>query len=178
MATGLPSKTQVIELLDGEFARVGYEIEDVVIDSRARPPRITVIADSDAALDLDAAADLSRLASVLLDERDVADAGYVLEVSSPGVERPLTSAKHFRRARGRKVDVTLADGARLTGRIGQTRDDALTLVVRSGRDWSVREVPIDRVARAIVQVEFSPPARRELELAGQPAQSTGTGAGA
>ena len=49
----LPSQQQVIELLDGEFARAGYEIEDVVIDARARPPRITVIADGDDGLDLE-----------------------------------------------------------------------------------------------------------------------------
>ena len=47
MTTGLPSHTQVTELLAGEFARAGYEIEEVVIDSRARPPRIMVIADGD-----------------------------------------------------------------------------------------------------------------------------------
>ena len=70
MATGLPSQTQVIELLGGEFARAGYEIEDVVIDPRARPPRITVIADGDTALDLDAVATLSRSASALLDGMD------------------------------------------------------------------------------------------------------------
>ena len=60
MTTGLPSQTQVIELLDGEFARAGYDIEDVVIDARMRPPRITVIADGDNGLDLDTAAGLSR----------------------------------------------------------------------------------------------------------------------
>lgn len=68
MATGLPSQTQVIELLDAEFTRAGYEIDDVVIDARARPPRITVIADGDTALDLDTAAALSRSAAALLDE--------------------------------------------------------------------------------------------------------------
>ena len=69
MTTGLPSQTQVIELLGGEFARAGYEIEDVVIDARARPPRITVIADGDSPLDLDTIATLSRSASTLLDGR-------------------------------------------------------------------------------------------------------------
>ena len=89
MATGLPSQTQVIELLDAEFARAGYEIEDVIIDERSQPPRITVIADGDTALDLDTVAELSRSASNLLDaERDIAGT-YVLEVSSPGVDRPL-----------------------------------------------------------------------------------------
>ena len=47
MVTGLPSQEQVIELLDDEFARAGYEIEGVVIDAKARPPRITVTADGD-----------------------------------------------------------------------------------------------------------------------------------
>ena len=61
----------MIELLDGEFARAGYEIEDVVIDAATRPPRITVIADGDDGLDLDSTvAELSRSASELLDDLD------------------------------------------------------------------------------------------------------------
>ena len=165
MTTGLPTQTQVIELLGEEFARAGYEIEDVVIDPRARPPRITVIADGDTALDLDTIATLSRSASALLDGLDTS--AYLLEVSSPGVERPLTSEKHFRRARGRKVELSLADGSQLSGRVGPTRDDAVALVVRDGRDWAVRDIPLAGIVKAVVQVEFSLPAPAELELAGQ-----------
>ncbi|EFG73816.1 hypothetical protein HMPREF0591_6280 [Mycobacterium parascrofulaceum ATCC BAA-614] len=167
MTTGLPSQTQVIELLGGEFARAGYEIEDVVIDARARPPRIMVIADGDKALDLDTIATLSRSASALLDGLDDVGDRYVLEVSSPGVDRPLTSEKHFRRARGRKVDVVLSDGSRLTGRVGETRGDTVALVVRAGRDYRLREIARADIAKAVVQVEFSPPAQAELELAGR-----------
>ncbi|CQD11058.1 ribosome maturation factor [Mycobacterium lentiflavum] len=166
MTTGLPSQTQVIELLGGEFARAGYEIEDVVIDARVRPPRITVIADGDTALDLDTVATLSRSASALLDGLDGIGDSYVLEVSSPGVDRPLTNEKHFRRARGRKVELELADGSQLTGRVGQSRADAVALVVRDGRDWAVREIPLAEIAKAVVQVEFSSPSQAELDLAG------------
>ncbi|OBK73520.1 ribosome maturation factor RimP [Mycobacterium sp. 1165178.9] len=177
MTTGLPSQTQVIELLGGEFARAGFDIEDVVIDARAHPPRIMVIADSDNGLDLDTAATLSRSASALLDGLDAISDHYVLEVSSPGVDRPLTSAKHFRRAHGRKVDVVLSDGSKLTGRVGATTDGAVALVIRAGRDWAVREIPFGDIAKAVVQVEFSPPNQAELELAsmGQ-ARRTETGA--
>jgi ribosome maturation factor RimP len=167
VTTGLPSQTRVIELLGGEFARVGYEIEDVVIDTRARPPRITVIADGDSPLDLDTTAMLSRSASALLDGLDDITDAYVLEVSSPGVDRPLTSEKHFRRARGRKVEIALSDGSQLTGRVGETRDQAVALVVRGGRDWAVREIPLAQITKAVVQVEFSPPAQIELELAAE-----------
>ncbi len=177
MTTGLPSQTQVIELLGGEFARAGFEIEDVVIDARTRPPRIMVIADGDNGLDLDTAATLSRSASALLDGLDTIQDQYVLEVSSPGVDRPLTSVKHFRRARGRKVDVVLSDGSTLTGRVGETGDDSVALVVRAGRDWAVRDIPLGDIVKAVVQVEFSPPNQAELELAsmGQ-ARRTETGA--
>ena len=88
----LPSQRQVIELLEGEFARAGYDIEDVVIDTSARPPRIAVVADGDDGLDLDTIAALSRTASELLDDLDTSP--YVLEVTSPGVDRPLTTPTH------------------------------------------------------------------------------------
>jgi ribosome maturation factor RimP len=173
-STGLPTQKQVIELLDGEFVRAGYEIEDVVIDSRTQPPRITVVADGDSPLDLVTVAELSRSASALLDGLDGAADGYVLEVTSPGVDRPLTSEKHFRRAHGRKVDAELADGTTLTGRLGAVSEGAVDLVVRDRNDWTVRRIPLVEIIKAVVQVEFSPPNARELELAG----ATGTEAGA
>ncbi|KUI42716.1 ribosome maturation factor RimP [Mycobacterium sp. IS-1590] len=168
-SAGLPSQKEVIELLDGEFARAGYEIEDVIVDPAARPPRITVVADGDDGLDLASIAQLSRAASALLDEVDDRSAPYVLEVTSPGVDRPLTAEKHYRRARGRKVELTLSDGSQLTGRLGETRDGVVRLVVRAGRqaNFSVRELPLNGISKAVVQVEFSPPNPRELELVGQ-----------
>jgi ribosome maturation factor RimP len=169
VTTGLPSQTQVTELLGGEFARAGFEVEEVVIDSRARPPRIMVIADGDTALDLETVAALSRSASALLDGLDDVRDDYVLEVSSPGVDRPLTSEKHFRRARGRKVELELTDESRLTGRVGETRGDTVALVVRAGRGsdqkWELREILLAEIVKAVVQVEFSRPAGDELELA-------------
>jgi ribosome maturation factor RimP len=163
---GLPSPSQVIELLDAEFALAGYEIEDVTINTSARPPRVIVIADGDIPLDLDAIAELSRVASELLDTVPGADGEYVLEVSSPGVERPLTTEKHFRRNRGRKVELDLTDGSQLTGRVAGTGDGVLSLVVRGAKphQLAVRELALTYVVKAVVQVEFSPPSQRELEL--------------
>ena len=100
----------------------------------------------------------------------------MLEVSSPGVDRPLTTEKHFRRAHGRKVAVVLADGDKVTGRIAGLADGVLHLVVRATprAPWSVREIAFGDVTEAIVQVEFSPPSPGELELIGQPAGTVGT----
>lgn len=173
-STGLPSPQEVIELLGAEFARAGYEIEDVSIDTRSRPPRITVIADGDTALDLDTVARLSRSASELLDELPGDTGEYLLEVSSPGAERALTTEKHFRRARGRKLELVLSDGSQLTGRAGGVDDNGLRLVVRAGSDWAVREIALNEITKAVVQVEFSSPNKRALELAGQSGGDAGS----
>jgi ribosome maturation factor RimP len=91
------------------------------------------------------------------------------------VDRPLTTERHYRRARGRKVELTLSDGSQLTGRLGEFRDRSVRLVVREGggANFSVRELPVDGITKAVVQVEFSPPNQRELELAGQSGKEAG-----
>ena len=102
----------------------------------------------------------------------VRDAAYELEVSSPGVDRPLTAEKHFRRAHARRVEVELTDGTVLTGRLGATADGAVDVVIRAGSGWKVRRVELADIRKAVVQVEFSPPNAKELDLVG------GTGKGA
>ena len=176
-SSGLPSPHQVIELLEGEFGSAGYEIEDVRINAATRPARVAVIVDGDKPLDLDTVAELSRIASQLLDALPDSIDPYLLEVGSPGVERPLRSEKHFRRAHGRRVELDLADGERLTGRIAGVGDGVLRLVVGSGVKgavkWSVREYALDEIAKAVVQVDFSPPSQRELEMVGQAGEDAG-----
>ncbi|WP_293242976.1 ribosome maturation factor RimP [Mycolicibacterium sp.] len=165
----LPTPQQVRELLEGEFRREGFDVEDVVIEPSARPPRVTVIADGDHGLNLDSLGALSRLASGLLDQLDESadETPYLLEVTSRGVDSPLTALRHYRRAQGRKVEVTLTDGSQVTGRLGETTDDIVHLVVADRRGaLTIRELILDDVANAVVQVEFSPPNPLELELAG------------
>jgi ribosome maturation factor RimP len=170
----LPTPQQVIELLGEVFERAGFELDDVIVDPATRPPRIVLVVDGDEPPGLDAVAELSRSASELLDGLDDSDP-YVLEVTTPGVERPLTAERHYRRARGRKVELTLSDGEVLTARIGELVDGSVRLVVAGKRlsDLTTRDVALSDVAKAVVQVEFSPPNRRELELAGVSVSDSG-----
>lgn len=171
----LPSPEQVVELLEGDFAHAGYDIEDVVVDAATRPPRIVIVADGDTPPDLDAIAALARTASERLDDADGADpfVPYVLEVTSPGVERPLTAERHFRRARGRKAEVTMSDGSQQIARIGEITDGTVRLVVAGAKpsQFAVRDVALADIVKAVVQVEFSPPGRKEIELAGGTTES-------
>jgi ribosome maturation factor RimP len=148
------ARAHLLELLGPVVAAAGYDIEDITVISAGRRSLVRVSVDADGGIDLDGVAAVSRLLSDALDRDagpDAAFAGpYVLEVGSPGVERPLTEPRHWRRAMGRLVQVPV-DGQPVTGRVCSTADGGVTLDVEGSR----REVPWDRLGRGRVQVEFN-----------------------
>jgi ribosome maturation factor RimP len=97
-------------------------------------------------------ADADRAISAVLDSSDaMGEEAYTLEVTSRGVDRPLTLPRHWRRNHDRLVACRLADGTEVTGRITGSTDDSATLDV----DGSTREVALADVERAVVQIEFN-----------------------
>src|ERR1700709_2228211 len=114
------AREHLLEVLSPVVAATGHDLEDVTVTAAGRRSLIRVIVDADGGVDLDAVADVSRAGSDALDEGPGSDAfagPYVLEVSSPGVDRPLTEPRHWRRAIGRLVQVTVGE-QQLIGRIG------------------------------------------------------------
>jgi ribosome maturation factor RimP len=108
-------------------------------------------------LSLDDVAEASRAVSQALDDSEVmGQAPYVLEVSTPGVDRPLVEQRHFARNTGRLVRVRLADGSTVDGRV-QSADDRLVLTIPGPKKGmtATRELEWAEVARGAVQVEFS-----------------------
>ena len=112
---------------------------------------------------LDASADISKVLSDVLDN-DPGDDGrpYDLEVSSPGVGRPLTERRHWHRAKGRMVKVNVVQGDNVTGRIQAVDDSGVTLVpeiaVKKGMKPKQGEpvhLPFDRIRSGKVEIEFS-----------------------
>ena len=104
---------------------------------------------------MDAVAEASRAISAALDESNVMGGQpYVLEVSSPGVDRPLTTRAHWSRARTRRVSVALAGGGSAEGRLTAVDDDGLEL---EPEDAAARRLPWDEVRTGRVLVEFSRP---------------------
>jgi ribosome maturation factor RimP len=90
-----------------------------------------------------------------LDEADtMGDTPYVLEVTSPGVDRPLTRPAHWRRASGRLVRAVLTDGKTVTGRVQAADENGADLLV--GERGEPRRVQFADVNRAQVQIEFAP----------------------
>lgn len=128
----------------------GYDLEDVVVRQAGRRRLVQVVVDRDGGITLDDVAAASRACSEVLDEVDVVEGEYVLEVTSPGTDRPLTQPRHWRRNTGRLVEARLAEGAPVVGRVVEARDDEVVLDV----DGEQRTLPYSAITRAAVQLEF------------------------
>jgi ribosome maturation factor RimP len=151
----------VRDVLSSALSRSGLLLEDVTITPAGSRRVLRVLVDAaDVAapsLSLDDVAEASRGISEALDDSDVmGQAPYVLEVSSPGVDRPLVERRHFARNVGRLVRVQLADGQTVEGRV-RTADDTLVLTVQGAKKGTTgtRELTWPQVVRGTVQIEFS-----------------------
>jgi ribosome maturation factor RimP len=153
------SAARLSELLAPAISAAGADLEDLSVSKAGKRSVVRVLVDRDGGVSLDDVADLSRVVSDALDALDALDEqdpqalgpSYVLEVSSPGVDRPLTEPRPWRRNVSRLVPATLRDGSTATGRVTAADDDAVTLDV----DGTERVLPYGDVARGAVQVEFS-----------------------
>jgi ribosome maturation factor RimP len=153
----LPARLQpvVTEALDP----LGFDLEQLDVQQAGRRKVVKVVVDSDAGVGLDEVAEATRLVSSALDDADDVLAGpYTLEVTSPGVDRPLTRPRHWQRNRFRLVRLRRPDGAELTARIGTADDTGVQLLV----DGTVRRFSYQDVQRAVVEVEFRQPPASEL----------------
>lgn len=139
------------ELVD-PLTALGVDVEAVEITPAGKRRVLRVAIDKDGGVTLDDVADATREVSRVLDDSDVmGEQPYTLEVTSRGVDRPLTLPRHWRRNADRLVKVTLEDGSAVTGRITSSDDVAATLEV----DGAAHEVTYDHVAKALVQIEFN-----------------------
>ncbi len=146
------SLTQVITPVTRQ---AGFDVEAVRVARMGRRHRVQVVVDRDGGVGLDAIADISRELSTALDAAEeagdlVIPGEYVLEVSSPGVDRPLTEPRHWRRNLGRLVSVRVPDGRTVTGRITDVTGESVTLEVAGAtQQWRY-----DQLGPGRVQVEL------------------------
>jgi ribosome maturation factor RimP len=138
--------------LTGPLGEMGLDVEAVEITPAGKRRVLRVAVDKDGGVTLDDVADATREVSRVLDGSEVmGEHPYTLEVTSRGVDRPLTLPRHWRRNEDRLVKTTLTDGSTVTGRVTGAGEDAVTLDV----DGTSREVTYAEVAKALVQVEFN-----------------------
>jgi ribosome maturation factor RimP len=131
------------------------DLEGLSVTRAGRRHVVRVTVDGDGGVSHEVLGIVSRDISAALDEAEETGgefptSSYILEVSSPGIDRPLTLPRHWRRNIGRLVKVRVADGT-VTGRVAAVDDGGVTLEDDNGRT----ALPFDQLGPGRVQVEFS-----------------------
>lgn len=155
---------RIEQVLTGPLAELGLDVEAVEITPAGKRRVLRVAVDTDGGPTLDDVAAATKVIDGVL-ESDGPDGGadvmgelpYTLEVTSRGVDRPLTLPRHWRRNETRLVKVTLADDTTLTGRIGASDEQGVSVTV----DGAERRIPYADVRKALVQIEFNRKTRDE-----------------
>lgn len=149
-------KDQISEHITPALHKAGYFLEDVNLVSPGRHRIVTVIVDGESALNLDQVTVASKLVSELLDEATfMGETPFTLEVTSPGIDRPLTLPRHFAKNIDRLLKVTKTDGVVITGRILSNTDSDLTLSVTEKKDVKEVVISLADIKRAQVEIEFN-----------------------
>jgi ribosome maturation factor RimP len=144
--------TAVSTAVTGRLEELGLDLEAVELTPAGKRRVLRIAVDKDGGVSLDDVAAATRAINETIDTSDaMGQHPYTLEVTSRGVDRPLTEPRHWRRNRSRLVKVTLVDGTAVTGRIGDADEEKVSLDV----DGVARAVPFTDVTKALVQIEFN-----------------------
>jgi len=149
-------KDQISELVTPAVSDLGFYLEDVHVATPGSHRIVTCIVDGDASLNLDQVTSVSRIISELLDEAAfMGETPFTLEVTSPGVDRPLTQPRHFAKNVDRLLKIITLDGSEVTGRILSNTDTDVTLTVTVKKETIEQNVSLADIKRAVVEIEFN-----------------------
>jgi ribosome maturation factor RimP len=147
-------REQLMALLSPVTDEFDVFLEDVEVRAAGRRTLVRMLVDQADGIELDVVTQISRIASELIEEQEqqLPFGAYVLEVSSPGIDRPLTMPRHFEKNIGRLLTVTDTQGKTHVGRLTEFAEDVLTLDLPK----SQVQMALGDVANARVEVEFTP----------------------
>ena len=149
-------KDQISELVTPAVSDLGFYLEDVHVATPGSHRIVTCIVDGDASLNLDQVTSVSRVISELLDEAPfMGETPFTLEVTSPGVDRPLTQPRHFAKNVDRLLKIIKLDGSEVTGRILSNTDKDVTLTVMVKKETLEQTISLADIKRAVVEIEFN-----------------------
>ena len=140
-------RDRIAEAITPTIEASGAFLEDLNMVRAGKKSLLTVIVDNEVGLNLDQVTEISRNISELVESLpEMGNTPFTLEVTSPGIDRPLTLPRHWRKNHGRLIKITKADGTVVEGRIGEVSENSVVVddVIQNFADMK----------KAIVQIEF------------------------
>lgn len=152
----MPEQDTIAAAIEPVLADMGLELYDIELSTSGRARTLRVLVDREGGVDLDAITEATQRLSPVLDANEKLQGPFTLEVSSPGLERPLRRTDHFRRVVGDTVSVKYrdADGHvhRVQSRLREADDDGITVET----DETTERIAYDQITQARTVFEFGP----------------------
>lgn len=149
-------KDSLTDLLSPAVSALGFYLEEVHVSTPGNHRIVTCVVDGNESLNLDQVTFVTRAISDLLDPSPLmGETPFTLEVTSPGVDRPLTLPRHFAKNKDRLVTLIKSDGSQIVGRIHSNTDSDLNLVVSVKKEKKELIIPLADIKKATVEIEFS-----------------------
>jgi ribosome maturation factor RimP len=143
----MAQKEKIVAALAPIIEASGNFLEDLTITSAGKHRILTVVVDSEKHLNLDEVTAITKLLSEVVENlSEIGDLPFTLEVTSPGVDRPLTLPRHWRKNLGRLINITLNDDSKVTGRIGESTESDVQI------DES--KIKFADIKKATIEIEF------------------------
>ncbi len=146
---------KIHELANSVASDYGLEVVDIELAGNPRRPVLRVFVDKDQGITLDECETFSRALSALLDVEDPIQGAYVLEVSSPGLDRPLKEKKDFLKSIGKKARIVTKEHINnrtfFIGMITDVGDNQVTILID---DKTAVDIPFVQIVRAKLEIEF------------------------
>jgi len=140
-------KEEISAAITPALSDLGFYLEDITITSAGRRSMLTVIVDGDTHLSLDQVTVATKAISEIIENiQSLGQAPFTLEVTSPGLDRPLTKPRHWRKNIDRLVKIVLLDGKEIKGRVKDATEISATI------DEQV--IKFSDIKRATLEIEF------------------------
>ena len=143
----MPLNEEISAAIRPIIEATGNYLEELSITSAGKVKILTVIIDSDTHLNLDQVTAVTKEISEVIEAlEELGDGAFTLEVTSPGLDRPLTKPRHWGKNLDRLVKIVMTSGQEITGRIGEATET--TVLVDS------QKISYEDIKRAVLEVEF------------------------
>jgi ribosome maturation factor RimP len=158
----MKEQERIQELAENQLAGSAYFVVDTQVKGVKAVPKVTVILDGDQGIGIDACAEISRKLDKKIEEEDLFPKGYVLEVSSPGIDQPLKLVRQYPKHVGRQMRIQLRDGSIKTGKLDAVNE--LHIVIqeeitnkanKKKKEISPATIAVSDIDQAFVLVSFA-----------------------
>lgn len=149
---------QILEIANAHLSDPSHFVVEVDISKSKGPKKVKILLDGDEGVNIDDCADLSRAVSNEIEEKELIETAYTMEVSSPGIDYPLSSVRQYKKNIGRKLKIQLTDDKELKGELKHVADDVITIATSKGKGKNKEkeevEIPLSNIKKTIVQISF------------------------